>query len=123
MVFAVMYECMSPIVAIDVLKDYACESSKRCGAVGGATVSGPVHIRNVRTYVTCMYVHLYSAGGTKTTYISSLHLRTYASMYIYTVCMYVCRLPMALLLRRSACRVAWPTPFPYQCSTGALPRS
>ena len=51
-----MYECMSPIVAIDVLKDYACESSKRCGAVGGATVSGPVHIRNVRTYVTCMYV-------------------------------------------------------------------
>lgn len=28
-----------------------------------------------------------------------------------------------LLLKGSACRVAWPTPIPYQCSIGALPRS
>ena len=70
-------------------KDYACESSKRCGAVGGATVSGPVHIRNVRTYVTCMYVHLYSAGGTRTTHISSLHLRMQVCIYTQYVCTYI----------------------------------
>ena len=89
MVFAVMYECMSPIVAIDVLKDYACESSKRCGAVGGATVRGPVHIRNVHMYVTCMYVCTSVLCRWYKNYVYIKPPSMYASMYIYTVCMYV----------------------------------